>query len=167
MKTIYLTRHGKSGWDAPQLADINRPLNNRGLRDATLMGKRLLHLGITLDAIHCSPAQRTLHTSQLIAEACGYNKEEIIKDKILYQVSEHELLAYIKKLDDRNNHVMIVAHNPGITNCANLIVDTPNSDIHFVPTSGIVAINFNVESWALVGEKCGKFQFFESPKKRG
>ena len=40
-KELLLVRHAKSSWDDPYLDDHDRPLNERGLRNAPEMGKRL------------------------------------------------------------------------------------------------------------------------------
>jgi phosphohistidine phosphatase len=41
MKTLFLVRHAKSSWDDTALPDKDRPLNDRGKRDAPKMGARL------------------------------------------------------------------------------------------------------------------------------
>jgi len=58
MKTLILIRHAKSSWDQPGLSDFDRPLNERGKKDAPVMAKRVKEKGIELDHLVSSPAKR-------------------------------------------------------------------------------------------------------------
>ena len=67
MKNLYLIRHAKSSWDDPLQDDFDRPLNDRGMRDAPRMGKRLKEKDLHPDMILSSPANRALSTCMQIA----------------------------------------------------------------------------------------------------
>ena len=62
MKTLILVRHAKSSWDDSALPDKDRPLGDRGKRDAPKMGKRLAKRDVKPDLILSSPARRALTT---------------------------------------------------------------------------------------------------------
>ncbi|HWQ82999.1 MAG TPA: histidine phosphatase family protein, partial [Anaerolineales bacterium] len=74
MKKLLILRHAKSSWDHPDLADIDRPLNKRGLRDAPRIGHWLKHQELVPDVIASSPADRAKTTARLVAEACGFSQ---------------------------------------------------------------------------------------------
>src|SRR5262245_16049331 len=57
MKTLFLVRHAKSARDDPSLPDKERPLNDRGMRDAPKMGQRLAKRHVKPDLILSSPAR--------------------------------------------------------------------------------------------------------------
>jgi phosphohistidine phosphatase len=164
VKTIYLLRHAKSSWDNPGLDDFDRPVNNRGLRDAPRMGKRLRKSGIKPLLIISSPAARAIATARLAAEEMQYPPERIKQDKKLYHAGGDTFLAYIQSLDDSLDHVMLVGHNPGLTEFAN---DLLNADIGNIPTAGFVCGKLKIESWKEANWGCGKLETFDYPKKEG
>src|SRR5690606_16808146 len=123
MKTLYVIRHAKSSWENPLLADIDRPLNDRGKRDAPRMGKRLQERAVVPNLMLSSPAKRALSTCKRIAEILGYGVDKIKTERKLYHADEDDLLNIIKGLNDKCQVVMIFGHNPGLTDFVNLLSD--------------------------------------------
>lgn len=80
MKTLFLIRHAKSSWDDPNKDDFDRPLNERGKRNAPFMGKLLKKENILPDLIISSPAKRAIATAKIIADETGYPKNKIHTD---------------------------------------------------------------------------------------
>ena len=72
MKTLFLIRHAKSSWDDTALPDKDRPLADRGRRDAPKMGKRLAKRDVKPDLILSSPARRALTTAEIVAKKLDY-----------------------------------------------------------------------------------------------
>ncbi|MFM7854987.1 MAG: SixA phosphatase family protein, partial [Flammeovirgaceae bacterium] len=68
MKKLYIIRHAKSSWDEPDLADFERPLSDRGKRDAPRMAKRLKEKRLTPDAVLTSPARRAKNTCHIFCK---------------------------------------------------------------------------------------------------
>ena len=163
MKRLYLIRHAKSSWNEPDLADIDRPLNKRGKRDAPFMGKRLKEgHRVNPDIIISSPAKRALRTAKIIAKEINYPKEKIeIKDS-LYGSGVEAMLNVIQYLDDSLNEVMLFGHNPDLTSLANYL---SNHEVDNIPTCGIFCVDFDVKSWRDVEGGKGIFKFFDYPKK--
>jgi len=83
MKSVLVLRHGKSTWKHLELADHDRPLNERGKRDAPLMGRLLKKEDLVPEIIISSTARRARSTAEAVAKASRY-KGEIILDKSLY-----------------------------------------------------------------------------------
>src|SRR2546430_10269701 len=77
MKTLFLIRHAKSSWDDTALTDKDRPLGDRGRRDAPKMGKRLTKRDVKPDLILSSPATRALTTAEIIAKKLDYKRKDI------------------------------------------------------------------------------------------
>ncbi len=92
MKTLFLVRHAKSSRDDPTLPDKERPLNDRGMRDAPRMGERLAKQGAQPDLILSSPAVRALATAELIAKRLDYKVKDIVVDQRLYAAAPDDLL---------------------------------------------------------------------------
>ena len=161
MKTLYLIRHAKSSWKFPALHDFDRPLNRRGKHDAPMMGQRLRQRYIVPDLILCSPAKRTKRTAQAIGKAVGYPTSAIIYPRAIYEASAEEMIKILQAIDDRINTVMLVAHNPGLTELANRLTA---HYIDNVVTTGVVAIQFSVTHWKEIADVPGQFLWYDYPK---
>ena len=160
MKTLYLVRHAKSSWKFPKLDDIDRPLNKRGKRDAPEIGRRLREKGIVPDIMITSPADRAFSAAQMIAEKIGYPIAEIIQDHELYHAGIKDLLNIIRSISNDKQSAMVFGHNPSFTYFANSLSEFSTDN---VPTTGVVAFQFDVDSWREVDK--GEFLFFDYPKK--
>jgi phosphohistidine phosphatase len=167
MKKLYLIRHAKSSWDNPEMADFDRPLNERGKKDAPRMGKRLKEKDLTPDIMISSPATRALDTCTAIAKVLRFHQEKIIVDKRLYHASEDQLLKVVQGLKDRRGDeeeiVLLFGHNPGLTDFANELL---NQNIDNIPTCGIVAAKLNIKNWKEAAFGCGEMEFFDFPKNK-
>jgi phosphohistidine phosphatase len=161
MKTVYLIRHAKSSWDDEDLADFDRPLNDRGEKDAPRMGKRLHDRAVVPDVIYSSPALRAITTAKIIAEHIGYAAKNIKADRRMYNADEDMLLEIMNSVPDGNNCIFMVAHNPGITAFANALF---TQSIENIPTTGVVAGELNINSWRSAKWGAGNQLFFDYPK---
>jgi phosphohistidine phosphatase len=167
VKTLYLVRHAKSTWEYSSLADYDRPLNNRGLRDAPLMGQRLAEKKISVDQIWSSPARRAIDTAYILAEALNYSRKEIMLHDQFYISSTDNFISEIQSCPDEVKSLLIVGHNPVICQTANLLIADDNCgvDIELMPTCSIVAFVFNIGSWQQLRAHDGRCLFFDFPKK--
>jgi phosphohistidine phosphatase len=148
MKTLFLVRHAKSSRDDPTLADKDRPLNDRGKRDAPKMGKRLAKRRVKPDLILSSPAARALKTAEIIAKKLDYKRKNILVDDRLYAVEAGELLDVIRKLGDEVERVMLIGHNPELTELAHRL----SSKITHMPTCAVAEFTFDAKSWSRIGK---------------
>lgn len=161
MKTLLLVRHAKSSWDAPGLSDFDRPLNERGKKDAPEMAKRLKDKNINIDLFVSSPAKRAKKTAKYFAEAFEVKKDGIQLVDDLYLASPSAFQKTIIELSDKNNAVAIFSHNPGITEFANALTNVRIDDM---PTCGVFAIHIDTDSWSDFENAEKKFLFFDYPK---
>lgn len=167
MKTIYIIRHAKSSWDDPDLSDFQRPLNERGKRDAPRMGKRLKEKDLHPDVVLSSPARRALSTAKRICKEIGFEKANIRTDRRLYHADEEAILAVLREIRDKHDLVFIFGHNPGLTDFVNLIArDDTDLFIDNIPTCGVVAFTFDVESWTGINWKSGTMILYDFPKNK-
>ncbi len=165
MKTLFIIRHAKSSWDASNIDDFERPLNDRGKRDAPRMGKRLKEKDIQPTLLLSSPAKRALSTAKRIAKVLKYPKDDIKTDRRLYHADEETMLNVVRELKDKQDVVIIFSHNPGLTEFVNSLMDG-ELDIDNVPTCGVVAFQFNFDSWKDLDWGKGKLLFFDYPKSK-
>ncbi len=165
MKRLLLVRHAKSSWDDPDLADFDRPLNDRGNRDAPRMGKRLKEKNIHPDMVLTSPAVRALKTCQIITGILGFAEKKIKTDRSLYHASSEQILRTLQTLSDlpdREEVVMLFGHNPGLTDFVNELL---NENIDNIPTCGVVSCKLRADRWKDLHWGSGSLEFFDFPKK--
>ena len=162
MKALLLIRHAKSSWDDITIADFDRPLNERGKKDAPTIAQRLLDRKIKIDAFVSSPAKRAKKTAQVFAEKYNVAKENIILISDLYEAGPENFYKAVSELDEKFNTVAIFSHNPGITAFANLMEVAKIDDM---PTCAVFAIQSPATSWKDFREAEKTFWFFEYPKK--
>ena len=81
LRRLYIIRHGKSSWDHPGLEDIDRPLANRGIRNAGDMAGRLQQAGLIPQLIYSSPASRALNTAMLMSKSWDLKPEQLLYAK--------------------------------------------------------------------------------------
>src|SRR5690349_23982939 len=102
MKTLLLVRHAKSSWDAAGLDDFDRPLNERGKKDAPEMAKRIKDRNIHPDLFLSSPAKRAHKTAKLFAEEFGISKSEISLKEKLYGASITAFLETLNQVEEKH-----------------------------------------------------------------
>lgn len=161
MKTLLLVRHAKSSWSHQGLEDIDRPLNDRGKKDAPEMAKRLIDKAIKIDAFISSPAKRARRTARHFAEAYDLSKKSVFEENKLYPASVPAFYEVIKDLKDEYQTVCLFSHNPAITEFVNTLT---NVRIDNMPTCSVFAVSVDTLRWKEF-EKCEKnFLFFDYPK---
>ena len=160
-KELLLVRHAKSSWDDPYLDDHDRPLNERGLRNAPEMGKRLQGWGICPDVWISSTALRAITTAEIMAEEIGFPPDQIQRSKDLYHASATELQEIISELDDRIRSVALFGHNPGMTS---LVANLYGLPIDNLPTCGVVHLQFNENTWLATSSAPPARTYFDFPK---
>ena len=161
MKILTIVRHAKSSWKDNSLPDNKRPLNRRGERDAPIMGERIHEHGIRPSLIVSSPATRAWTTAKIIAQAINYPREFLQKEDDLYLASLDEILDVVVAQDNGFNNLMIVGHNPGMTDFANFLVPGLTNNL---PTAGVVSVEIDQDDWSLYGRPTAKLLVHDWPK---
>lgn len=145
MKTLHLIRHAKSSWADSSLSDIERPLNKRGIQSCEIMARQITKAGCDFKHVFCSVATRAISTIELISlHLTEYAISWQLIDT-LYTFDSDDLLTWCGQLDDTLSSVVIVGHNPAITDFCNTISD---SDISNVPTCGYVQLTYDGHCWS-------------------
>lgn len=162
MKTIYIIRHAKSSWANFNQSDFERPLNDRGHKDAPAMAKRLLDKNISIDAFISSPALRARQTCEHFCKIYKTKEEEIIFVDSLYHAAASTISNVISKTDDHFKSIAVFTHNPGITEYVDSLIE--NVEIDNMPTCGIFAVEAHTEHWKDFPEAKKSFLFFDYPK---
>ena len=161
MKELILVRHAKSDWGDPGLDDFDRPLNERGKKDAPAMAQRLLDKKISIDLIVSSPAKRAAKTAKAFAEAYDIKKSDILFLPELYLASTSTFFQVVTELDPAAKTVALFSHNEGITDFANQLCRTR---IDNIPTCAVFAVKLKADHWNQFRDAEKEFWFFDYPK---
>lgn len=147
MKTLYVLRHAKSSWEDSNLADFERPLNDRGKSSAPFMGEVMRQNGFAPEVILSSPAVRARETARLVKESAGLSAEIKYKERI-YEASPQTLSHVASAIDDRFNSAMIVGHNPGMEGFVRLLT----GKMEAMPTAALAVIDLDILGWEQINE---------------
>jgi phosphohistidine phosphatase len=143
MKELILVRHAKSSWNY-DVQDVDRPLQERGIRDAHRVGEAIASEVSGVQAVYSSPANRALHTCTILMRETGIPLEKLQVCKKLYDFTGGSVRAFVHELDDSLEKVMLFGHNHAMTHVVN---DWGSKYVDNVPTCGLVYIRFDVSSW--------------------
>ena len=141
MKTLLLIRHAKSSWDNIALSDFDRPLNDRGKKDAPVMAKRIKERKIKIDLFLSSPAKRAKKTAENFIDVFGAKEKNLILIPSLYEASTKNFFEVVENINDKNDVVALFSHNPGITDFVNSLTE---KYIDNMPTCSVFAFTGSI-----------------------
>ncbi|MDQ0682900.1 phosphohistidine phosphatase [Streptomyces achromogenes] len=124
-RRIVLFRHAKADW--PQVIDHERPLAERGRKDAAVAGRKLADTGIPIDLALCSTALRTRETWKLAVQEFPHRPKTVYEERI-YEASPGELIALLNETPDDVRTLVLIGHNPGIQGLADVLSGQVNGD---------------------------------------
>jgi phosphohistidine phosphatase len=170
MKYLTLIRHAKSSWDDASLADHDRPLNERGLRNAPVMGKFIgkTYFGMNgapallpkPDRIVTSTAVRAKTTAEMMMHEMQL--DHLVGDQRLYLAEPKTFLQIVRNFNDEWRHVMMFGHNPGISEFVDRMLK--RGGIDEMPTCAVAILELPWDVWATVDWNEARLVGFITPK---
>jgi phosphohistidine phosphatase len=142
---LTLLRHAKTESARSGQEDWHRELEPKGRMDATTMARRLRDKDLTPTLIVSSPAVRAITTAQLFAREFGIGSRSIIEDERLYLASPKAMLESVRAHGADTPHLMIVGHNPGITEFADRL--SAERSLDNMPTCAAYTLEFDIKDW--------------------
>lgn len=168
MKTLFILRHAKSSWGDADLADEERPLNGRGRRAATGMGRYLRDEDLLPDRVLCSTARRTVETLERLQRE--WPEEPPVRfDERLYLASSELLLSVLGEQEPGVGSLLLIGHNPGLAALAVRLAGAGDAEDlerlrRKLPTAALVEIAFDVDSWGDLPTSRGELRRFVVPR---
>ncbi|WP_050030092.1 histidine phosphatase family protein [Verrucomicrobium sp. BvORR034] len=172
MKYLTLIRHAKSSWDQAGLADHDRPLNERGVRNAPMVARFLArtYLGANgipaiipqPDRLVSSTALRARSTAELMQPDLGVGADRTLLDGRVYHAEPRALLQVVREFDDSWNHVIMFGHNPGMSDFADLLLR--RRAIDEMPTCAAAVIELPWETWGAASWNQARLIGYVTPK---
>lgn len=168
MKTLTLLRHAKSSWDDPVERDFDRPLNGRGRRAASRIGRYMRDEGLDFDHVRASPAARVRQTIEGVEDGFGRLLHPLFDTRI-YMASASTLLDVVHGFDDAAGQALLIGHNPGLEELALLLTPDDGAPLRCeievkYPTATLAEIRFDVAHWHDVDEGKGRLVRFKRPR---
>jgi phosphohistidine phosphatase len=157
MKKLLLIRHAKATHET-SYTDFERPLTDKGFKQAELMVERVQENQIQPQVLVASPSLRTISTANIFTQALGL--PQAITNKDIYDASESTLLQVIFNLPDEHDFIALVGHNPGISQVLYYL----SGAIKDVPPCAVALIEFEADSWNELHEVSGKLTHYHTPK---
>jgi phosphohistidine phosphatase len=157
-------RHAKSSWEHSSLKDFDRPLAERGLSDAPLMGRFVNKTGYKPGFVISSPAQRAKETTQLFAEAAIIDEQQITWNEDLYFGSVGDYISAIKQVDDKIERLLLVGHNPLMEQAAGILAGSEHRTAIRMPTAALVCLESFTESWQYIAPGTCQLKWMMIPK---
>jgi phosphohistidine phosphatase len=151
-RTLVLLRHAKAE-HVSDLADADRSLTRRGHADAAAAGDWLARHGHLPDLVICSPAKRTRQTWHAVAIALGERARSaptVRYERRAYTGSAEDLLALVRTIDEGVGTVLVIGHNPTISQLSATLDPSAAGDSDGLRTGGI-AIHEVADAWATCG----------------
>lgn len=161
MKKLILMRHAKSCWNQPWQDDHQRPLSDRGLRDAPNMAQKLQGREIRPDKILSSSSTRTLQTADILVSKLNLGPDLVEVESDLYHASPPIILKHLQLLSDSVCTVILVGHNPGL----NELIKLFGIQLDNLPTAGQIGFLINSNQWNQLKPEHSNFWFLDFPKK--
>ncbi|MGD9993024.1 MAG: histidine phosphatase family protein [Salinivirgaceae bacterium] len=161
MKTLMLMRHAKSSWKEPLPEDRERPILNKGIKRTRRTARFITEKGLIPELILSSPAVRAWQTADLLLEELGTNIK-IKQVDALYPGSSAALLKATWQVNDKYNSLLIIGHNPGLSDLACYLLGTQEAS--WIPTSGLVVISFLYDRWQEIKPGEGSMLHYIQPK---
>lgn len=159
MKYLTIIRHAKSSWENPDLDDLVRPLNERGLQSIKTIGNYLKEKQIQPDLVITSPATRALQTAIGIGTYLNYTADDLLIKQDIYSGFEKQILQVISAVDEYYSNVFLFGHEPILSSLIELLT---KNRLEKFPTCAVYRIAFDINHWKEI--KKGKTLFFVTPK---
>jgi len=160
---LTLVRHAKTEPGRTGQEDWDRVLEPRGQRDAPEMGQRLKGRHLKPERILSSPAVRAITTATVIARELGVQAAKVHQDERLYLAAPKDMLKVVHELGGNAKHLMIVGHNPGITEFGDRL--SAERSLDNMPTCAVYTLEFDIAAWADLAWSSGVNADLDYPKR--
>ncbi|MBF0434383.1 MAG: histidine phosphatase family protein [Magnetococcales bacterium] len=165
-RQLLIMRHAKSSWDHPNLSDFQRPLTNRGLKDAPRMGHWLQSAQVLPDHVVASPAQRARQTTELVCQVLGFSEDRIVWNHSVYNADLKDLLDVLSAVPADARITLLVGHNPGLEFLFTFLggrASEGSADQELIKTATLTLITLP-NDWSRLTPGCGAVMWIKHPK---
>lgn len=165
-RELLILRHAKSDWDRDAKSDFDRPLAERGRKDAPRVGKWMFKQGLRPALVVSSPAVRATQTTAAVTKALEFGEKEVTFDPRIYLASLPTLLEVLASCPPDADPVMLVGHNPGLDELVDYLCDgdLPLSDSGKLMTTCALARVKLPDDWRRLPRGAGELLSLTRPR---
>lgn len=160
MKKLLLVRHAKASSAGLSVNDFDRPLAERGQRDASIMAARFCNYTNVPEHLLSSPALRAISTAEIFASEWNIPITQIARHPGIYEADFSDLLKIVNNADNEFSYIALYGHNPGISDLAFRLCGADTADM---PTCAMLLIEFPFDDWAMISEQTGERRYYIFP----
>lgn len=163
-RELWLLRHAKSVKDEV-MEDLERPLQERGLRDAKKIGAWMHKHRLMPDYLISSPAKRALTTAEIVCEQIGLEKNALHQDSRLYFEGINQIKCVLSELPDTRQKVLLVGHNPDFEDLLKSMVGKERMvsiEGKVFPTATLIRLAMP-KQWHELGDACAQLLDINRP----
>ncbi len=145
-KKIFLLRHSDAEYSSSTGMDFDRKLTILGIEKVLQYRTDYLKI-IAVDAVFCSTASRTKETWKLLnlnLGTCSFHSE-------LYGASSDELIHFIQGIPNVFSRVLLIGHNPGLSDLASYLTD----EFYSLKTGQLLKIELEALDWKMISRGIG------------
>jgi len=156
-RTLLLMRHAKSDWPTGPGNDFERPLTDRGNKDASRIGRWIQEHDWLPDQIICSPAKRAKQTVDHLCQKTGMDSKRVEYDKRIYDADQNHLFKMLSETNSATARLLMVGHNPSFSDLLNFLCsDSTRSTVdRSMPTAALAVIALKA-SWSVLYQGSGE-----------
>lgn len=162
MLRLTLVRHARAHPARPGLDDFDRPLDEVGTDEASVLASRLARRQLPEPRIRASDALRCLGTARILAEGLSLPDSAVVTATEAYLASAGTLLELLRSTPDDCSHLLLCGHNPGLSQLVALMTSTPHR--RELPTAGAASLLLDDKRWSDVNPGSARLDFLETPQ---
>ena len=165
MRRLLFLRHARA--EPMSADDFGRRLTDSGRADARRIGEWIAGSGLTLDRCLYSGAARARETFEIVS-AAQRRPFESVQQNALYEATRFLILGLLRELPADARTTLIVAHNPGMADIANVLAGEGAASerlrlgSHF-PTAALAVLAFDRLDWSDLSAGAGRLERFVTP----
>lgn len=161
VRLLTLVRHAEAGAEhGSRLRDCDRPLTERGQADAHRLGTRLAAIDFAPDRVWTSDTARALTTARVLEQSLSLEHAGLDIRSSLSLAHASVLCELLREADDEIHHLMLVGHNPGLSEVWNWLCDKSGFGL---PTCGVARLKLDIRHWNQLDRGCARLIEFERP----
>ncbi len=137
---LFLLRHGEAESRAHN--DSTRELTTKGRQEVTQVAHLFAARNVQLQRCYVSPYIRAAQTAALFLSEAGQEISPETTPVLLPEVRANIVMDFLEGV--REQHVLLVSHNPLVSELHALLIEGDISDMHILGTSELICIEFDV-----------------------
>jgi phosphohistidine phosphatase len=159
MPELLIMRHATAEWGMDVTSDRERPLSQRGVKDAKRAGRAISKIGAVPDLILSSPAVRARTTAEWAARAGRWKAPIEIVD-VFYGGGWADVLNGVIAIAPKAERILVTGHEPTWSELVSVLT---GGSLVAMPTAAVACVALANASWSSLAANCAELQWHLTP----